>query len=180
MRLHEAAGFRGRSPVSTSTVRCACQPGLEASGPTSAPTSKMVSRRDHFAGRWSGLHLHHAAVAGAPQPCWPTTASSTKPRLVIGTQDTVTRVLHPLQPQAAKAIHPPTWPWCESAGRRHPGRRRPGVFRCRVLVGGKPGTAQAVTIGQKDKYNGSSWKSTSATMRFTWRLPRQTTPDCAV
>jgi penicillin-binding protein 2 len=50
-----------------------------------------------------------------------------KPRLVIGTQDTVTRVLHPLQPQAAKLIHPPTWPWC-GAGRRHPGRHVGQVF----------------------------------------------------
>lgn len=82
-----------------------------------------------------------------------------KPRLVIGTQDTVTRVLHPLQPEAPvdlgykaenvaivrKAL----------VGVTLEGTSAKVFSGAGYLSGGKTGTAQAVTIGQKDKYNGA-------------------------
>ncbi len=82
-----------------------------------------------------------------------------KPRLVIGTQDTVTRVLHPLQPQAPEDLG---YSAANVAvvrkalvGVTLEGTSAKVFSGAGYLSGGKTGTAQAVTIGQKDKYNGS-------------------------
>ena len=82
-----------------------------------------------------------------------------KPRLVIGTQDPMTRVMHPLQAEAPvdlgyKAEN------VAIVRRALVGVTQEGtsarVFAgAGYLSGGKTGTAQAVTIGQKDKYNGA-------------------------
>ena len=81
-----------------------------------------------------------------------------KPRLVIGTQDTVTRVLHPLQPQAAEDLgyKPENVAIVRKAlvGVTLEGTSAKVFAGAGYLSGGKTGTAQAVTIGQKDKYNG--------------------------
>ena len=81
-----------------------------------------------------------------------------KPRLVIGTQDSVTREMRPLvaeppQDLGYKAEH------VELIRRALVGVTQEGtsarVFAgAGYLSGGKTGTAQAVTIGQKDKYDG--------------------------
>ncbi|MBC7547699.1 MAG: penicillin-binding protein 2 [Polaromonas sp.] len=82
-----------------------------------------------------------------------------KPRLVIGTQDTVTRVLHPLQPEAAVDLgyRPENVAIVRKAlvGVTLEGTSAKVFSGAGYLSGGKTGTAQAVTIGQKDKYNGS-------------------------
>ena len=82
-----------------------------------------------------------------------------KPRLVIGTQDTVTRVLHPLQPQPAEDLgyKPENVAVVRKAlvGVTLEGTSAKVFSGAGYLSGGKTGTAQAVTIGQKDKYNGS-------------------------
>ena len=82
-----------------------------------------------------------------------------KPRLVIGTQDTVTRVLHPLQPQPAEDLgyKPENVAIVRKAlvGVTLEGTSAKVFSGAGYLSGGKTGTAQAVTIGQKDKYNGS-------------------------
>jgi penicillin-binding protein 2 len=81
-----------------------------------------------------------------------------KPRLVIGTQDSVTREMRPLAATAPenlgyKAEH------VELIRRALVGVTQEGtsarVFAgAGYLSGGKTGTAQAVTIGQKEKYDG--------------------------
>ncbi|MFM9899618.1 MAG: penicillin-binding protein 2 [Polaromonas sp.] len=82
-----------------------------------------------------------------------------KPRLVIGTQDTVTRVLHPLQPQPAENLgyKPENVAVVRRAlvGVTLEGTSAKVFSGAGYLSGGKTGTAQAVTIGQKDKYNGA-------------------------
>ena len=82
-----------------------------------------------------------------------------KPRLVIGTQDTVTRVLHPLQPQPAEDLgyKPENVAIVRKAlvGVTLEGTSAKVFSGSGYLSAGKTGTAQAVTIGQKDKYNGS-------------------------
>ena len=82
-----------------------------------------------------------------------------KPRLVIGTQDTVTRVLHPLQPQPAEDLgyKPENVAVVRKAlvGVTLEGTSAKVFSGAGYLSGGKTGTAQAVTIGQKDKYNGA-------------------------
>ena len=82
-----------------------------------------------------------------------------KPRLVIGTQDTVTRVLHPLQPQPPEDLgySPANVAVVRKAlvGVTLEGTSAKVFSGAGYLSGGKTGTAQAVTIGQKDKYNGS-------------------------
>ena len=82
-----------------------------------------------------------------------------KPRLVIGTQDTVTRALHPL------AAEPPVdlgYKLDQVAIIRKAlvgvtqGGTSTRVFAgAQYLSGGKTGTAQAVSMGQKEKYNKS-------------------------
>lgn len=82
-----------------------------------------------------------------------------RPRLVIGTQDPVTRVMHPLPADlpenlgykaeniaiVRKAL----------VGVTQEGTSARVFAGAGYLSGGKTGTAQAVTIGQKDKYNSS-------------------------
>ena len=82
-----------------------------------------------------------------------------KPRLVMGTQDTVTRALHPL------AAEPPVdlgYKLDQVAIIRKAlvgvtqGGTSTRVFAgAQYLSGGKTGTAQAVSMGQKEKYNKS-------------------------
>ena len=82
-----------------------------------------------------------------------------KPRLVIGTQDTVTRVLHPLQPKPPEDLgySPANVAVVRKAlvGVTLEGTSAKVFSGAGYLSGGKTGTAQAVTIGQKDKYNGA-------------------------
>ena len=82
-----------------------------------------------------------------------------KPRLVIGTQDTVTRVLHPLQPKPPENLgySPANVAVVRKAlvGVTLEGTSAKVFSGAGYLSGGKTGTAQAVTIGQKDKYNGA-------------------------
>ena len=80
-----------------------------------------------------------------------------KPRLVMGTQDTVTRALHPLPAEPAvdlgykldqvaiirKAL----------VGVTQGGTSTKVFAGAQYLSGGKTGTAQAVSMGQKEKYN---------------------------
>ena len=82
-----------------------------------------------------------------------------KPRLVIGTQDTVTRALHPLQPQPAEDLGYKSENLAvirkALVGVTLEGTSAKVFSGAGYLSGGKTGTAQAVTIGQKDKYNGA-------------------------
>jgi penicillin-binding protein 2 len=80
-----------------------------------------------------------------------------KPRLIIGTQDPVTRAVTPVPPEAPTALgYKPEH--VEVIRRAMVGVTQGGtsarVFAgAPYLSGGKTGTAQAVTIGQKEKYN---------------------------
>ena len=82
-----------------------------------------------------------------------------KPRLVIGTQDTVTRALRPLPPVPAEDLgyKPQNVAIVHKAlvGVTLEGTSAKVFAGAGYLSGGKTGTAQAVTIGQKDKYNGA-------------------------
>jgi len=80
-----------------------------------------------------------------------------KPRLIIGTQDPVTRIVSPVEtPQAMDLGYKPEH--VEVIRKAMVGVTQGGTS-ARVfsgtpyLSGGKTGTAQAVTIGQKEKYN---------------------------
>ena len=81
-----------------------------------------------------------------------------KPRLVIGTQDSVSREMRPLAAEAPQDLgYKPEH--VELIRRALVGVTQEGtsarVFAgAGYLSGGKTGTAQAVTIGQKDKYDG--------------------------
>jgi penicillin-binding protein 2 len=80
-----------------------------------------------------------------------------KPRLVIGTQDPVTRVMHPLPatPPEDLGYQPENVAIVRKAlvGVTQEGTSARVFAGAGYLSGGKTGTAQAVTIGQKDKYN---------------------------
>lgn len=82
-----------------------------------------------------------------------------KPRLVIGTQDPVTRVMHPLaaKPPEDLGYKPENVAIVRKAlvGVTQEGTSARVFAGAGYLSGGKTGTAQAVTIGQKDKYNGA-------------------------
>jgi penicillin-binding protein 2 len=80
-----------------------------------------------------------------------------RPRLVIGTQDPVTRVMHPLPAEPAEDLgyKPENIAIVRKAlvGVTQEGTSARVFAGAGYLSGGKTGTAQAVTIGQKDKYN---------------------------
>ena len=82
-----------------------------------------------------------------------------KPRLVMGTQDTMTRELHPLPPDPPVNLgyKPENVAVIRRAlvGVTQEGTSTKVFAGAPYLSGGKTGTAQAVTIGQKDKYNGA-------------------------
>ena len=82
-----------------------------------------------------------------------------KPRLVMGTQDTMTRALHPLAPDPPVNLgyKPENVAVIRRAlvGVTQEGTSTRVFAGAPYLSGGKTGTAQAVTIGQKDKYNGA-------------------------
>ena len=82
-----------------------------------------------------------------------------KPRLVIGTQDPMTRVMRPLQAEAPidLGFKPEHSAIIRKAlvGVTQEGTSARVFAGAGYLSGGKTGTAQAVTIGQKDKYNGA-------------------------
>ena len=82
-----------------------------------------------------------------------------KPRLVIGTQDTVTRALLPLPPEPPVDLgyKPENVAVIRRAlvGVTLEGTSAKVFAGAGYLSGGKTGTAQAVTIGQKEKYNGA-------------------------
>ena len=82
-----------------------------------------------------------------------------KPRLVIGTQDTVTRALRPLPPVPAEDLGYKSQNVAivrkALVGVTLEGTSAKVFAGAGYLSGGKTGTAQAVTIGQKDKYNGA-------------------------
>jgi penicillin-binding protein 2 len=80
-----------------------------------------------------------------------------KPRLVIGTQDPETRAMHPLpaDPPVDLGYKPENVAIVRRAlvGVTQEGTSTKVFAGAGYLSGGKTGTAQAVTIGQKDKYN---------------------------
>jgi penicillin-binding protein 2 len=80
-----------------------------------------------------------------------------KPRLVIGTQDPETRAMHPLpaDPPVDLGYKPENVAIVRKAlvGVTQEGTSTKVFAGAGYLSGGKTGTAQAVTIGQKDKYN---------------------------
>jgi penicillin-binding protein 2 len=82
-----------------------------------------------------------------------------KPRLVIGTQDPVTRVMHPLPPDPPEDLgyKPENVAIVRKAlvGVTQEGTSARVFAGAAYLSAGKTGTAQAVTIGQKEKYNGA-------------------------
>ena len=82
-----------------------------------------------------------------------------KPRLVIGTQDTVTRALHPLaaEPPVDLGYKPDQVAIIRKAlvGVTQGGTSTKVFAGAQYLSGGKTGTAQAVSMGQKEKYNKS-------------------------
>ncbi|MGV8805565.1 MAG: penicillin-binding protein 2 [Polaromonas sp.] len=82
-----------------------------------------------------------------------------KPRLVMATQDTVTGELHPLTPDPAVNLgyKPENIAVVRKGlvGVTQGGTATKVFAGAAYLSGGKTGTAQAVTIGQKDKYNKS-------------------------
>ena len=81
-----------------------------------------------------------------------------KPRLVIGTQDSVTREMQPLaaQPPQDLGYKPENVELIRRAlvGVTQEGTSARVFAGAGYVSGGKTGTAQAVTIGQKDKYDG--------------------------
>ena len=81
-----------------------------------------------------------------------------KPRLVIGTQDSVTREMRPLaaQPPQDLGYKPENVELIRRAlvGVTQEGTSARVFAGAGYVSGGKTGTAQAVTIGQKDKYDG--------------------------
>ncbi len=82
-----------------------------------------------------------------------------KPRLVMGTQDTVTRALHPLPapPPVDLGYKPQNVAIVRKAmvGVTQAGTSTKVFAGAGYLSGGKTGTAQAVTIGQNAKYSKS-------------------------
>ena len=80
-----------------------------------------------------------------------------KPRLVIGTQDPMTRVMRPVPAEAPQDLgyKPEHSAVIRRAlvGVTQEGTSTRVFAGAGYLSGGKTGTAQAVTIGQKDKYN---------------------------
>ncbi|MEO7399738.1 MAG: penicillin-binding protein 2 [Polaromonas sp.] len=80
-----------------------------------------------------------------------------KPRLVIGTQDTVTGTLHPLpeEPAVDLGYKPENVAIIRKAlvGVTQGGTATRVFAGAGYLSGGKTGTAQAVSMGQKEKYN---------------------------
>ncbi|NDP64838.1 penicillin-binding protein 2 [Polaromonas sp.] len=80
-----------------------------------------------------------------------------KPRLVMGTQDTVTRALHPLPADPPVDLHykPENVAIIRKAlvGVTQGGTSTKVFAGAQYLSGGKTGTAQAVSMGQKDRYN---------------------------
>lgn len=80
-----------------------------------------------------------------------------RPRLVIGTQDPVTRVMHPLPAEPAEDLGYKAENVAivrkALVGVTQEGTSARVFAGAGYLSGGKTGTAQAVTIGQKDKYN---------------------------
>ncbi len=82
-----------------------------------------------------------------------------KPRLVMATQDTVTRALHPLPPDPPVDLgyKPENVAIIRKAlvGVTQGGTSTRVFAGAGYLSGGKTGTAQAVTMNQKDKYNKS-------------------------
>ena len=80
-----------------------------------------------------------------------------KPRLVMGTQDTVTRALHPLaaEPPVDLGYKPDQVAIIRKAlvGVTQGGTSTKVFAGAPYLSGGKTGTAQAVSMGQKEKYN---------------------------
>ena len=80
-----------------------------------------------------------------------------KPRLVIGTQDTVTGAMHPLaeQPAVNLGYKPENVAIIRKAlvGVTQSGTATRVFAGAGYLSGGKTGTAQAVSMGQKEKYN---------------------------
>ena len=80
-----------------------------------------------------------------------------KPRLVIGTQDTVTGTMHPLpeEPAVSLGYKPENVAIVRKAlvGVTQGGTATRVFAGAGYLSGGKTGTAQAVSMGQKDKYN---------------------------
>jgi penicillin-binding protein 2 len=82
-----------------------------------------------------------------------------KPRLVIATQDSMTRATHPVAADAPEnlAYKPENVAVIRKAlvGVTQEGTSTRVFAGAGYLSGGKTGTAQAVTIGQKDKYNGT-------------------------
>ncbi|MGQ2978846.1 MAG: penicillin-binding protein 2, partial [Polaromonas sp.] len=82
-----------------------------------------------------------------------------KPRLVIATQDSMTRATHPVAADAPENLgyKPENVAVIRKAlvGVTQEGTSTRVFAGAAYLSGGKTGTAQAVTIGQKDKYNGT-------------------------
>lgn len=82
-----------------------------------------------------------------------------KPRLVIATQDSMTRATQPVAPAAPEDLgyKPDNVAVIRKAlvGVTQEGTSARVFAGAAYLSGGKTGTAQAVTIGQKDKYNGT-------------------------
>ena len=80
-----------------------------------------------------------------------------KPRLVMGTQDTMTRELHPLPPDPPVDLgyKPENVAVIRKAlvGVTQGGTSTRVFAGAAYLSGGKTGTAQAVSMGQKDRYN---------------------------
>ncbi len=80
-----------------------------------------------------------------------------KPRLVIGTQDTVTGAMHPLpeEPAVNLGYKPENVAIIRKAlvGVTQSGTATRVFAGAGYLSGGKTGTAQAVSMGQKEKYN---------------------------
>jgi penicillin-binding protein 2 len=82
-----------------------------------------------------------------------------KPRLVIATQDSMTRAIQPVAPDVPEDLgyKPENVAVIRKAlvGVTQEGTSARVFAGAAYLSGGKTGTAQAVTIGQKDRYNGT-------------------------
>jgi penicillin-binding protein 2 len=83
-----------------------------------------------------------------------------KPRLVMGTQDAMTRALHPLQADPPVDLHykPENVAIIRKAlvGVTQGGTSTRVFAGAQYLSGGKTGTAQAVSMGRNDRYNKAS------------------------
>ena len=159
-RLHGPTRLRTdhRHRFARRTERHFAQPGLEAGELQKARTTALVRGRNHLAGHRPGLQqLHHAASWRRPWPHWPTAAPNTQPHLALATEDAIT---HTGEARTAKEVTPMGFKpnnvnliLHAMHGVTTNGTATRVFAGAGYLSGGKTGTAQAVSLGKRERYD---------------------------